>query len=159
MKGRYLKATLVIAGLVTMVAAGFGVSKSGAQSWTGDPVADRQRFMKLNGALWKDVQDKAKAGNIEGIVVDAEALAVNATRVVSLFPQGSQSDKSAAKPEVWQKWGDFEMAAKNFQMESEKLRDIAKTKDADATNAAIKDFGRKACGSCHQPFRVPPKQN
>jgi len=159
MNGRYVRAIIVIAGLVALVAVGIGVGKSGAQTWTGDPIADRQRFMKLNGALWKDVQDKAKAGNIEAIAVDAEALAVNATRIPSLFPQGSQSDKSAAKPEVWQKWGEFELAAKNFQAESEKLRDIAKTKDADATNAAIKDFGRKACGSCHQPFRVPPKQN
>lgn len=159
MHGRYLRAALVIAGLVALVGVGVGVGKSGAQTWTGDPIADRQRFMKLNGALWKDIQDKAKAGNIEAISVDAEALAVNATRIPSLFPQGSQSDKSAAKPEIWQKWGDFEMAAMNLRTEAEKLRDVAKTKDGDATQAVIKDFGRKTCGSCHTPFRVPPKQS
>ena len=123
---------------------------------TGDVVAERQRLMKLHGALWKDVQDKAKAGNIEGIAVSAEAMALSAQRIPSVFPQGSLTEKSKAKPEVWQKFPEFEAAAKKFETESVKLRDAAKTKNAVATNAVIKDFGRNACATCHQPFRVPP---
>jgi hypothetical protein len=38
------------------------------------------------------------------------------------------------------------------------LRDAARTKDLAATEAVAKDFGRQACGTCHQPFRVPPPQ-
>jgi len=123
---------------------------------TGDVVAERQRLMKLHGALWKDVQDKAKAGNIEGIAVTAEAMALSAQRIPGVFPQGSLTEKSKAKPEVWQKFPEFEAAAKKFETESVKLRDAAKTKNAVATNAVIKDFGRNACATCHQPFRVPP---
>jgi cytochrome c556 len=123
---------------------------------TGDVVAERQRLMKLHGALWKDVQDKAKAGNIEGVAVSAEAMALSAQRIAGVFPQGSLTEKSKAKPEVWQKFPEFEAAAKKFETESVKLRDAAKTKNADATNAVIKDFGRNACATCHQPFRVPP---
>jgi cytochrome c556 len=79
--------------------------------------------------------------------------------ISALFPQGSLTDKSKAKPEVWQKWAEFEAAAKNMVTWSEKLRDTAKTKDAAATEAVVKDFGRMACGTCHTPFRVPPPRS
>jgi cytochrome c556 len=113
--------------------------------------------MKLHGALWKDAQDKAKAGQFEAIAVDAEAMAYVAPQIPELFPEGSLSEKSAAKPEIWQKRSDFEAAAKNFQVQAEKLRDAAQSKDATATQAVMREFGKLACGSCHTPFRVPPK--
>ncbi|HEY3068646.1 MAG TPA: cytochrome c [Methylomirabilota bacterium] len=146
---------VVIVGVVSAVGlAGCASSKSSTAS--KDPVADRQRLMKLHGALWKDLQDKHKAGNIESMEVDAEALAVNAQRIPALFPEGSLTEKSKAKPEIWQKWPEFEAAAKNLETQSVKLRDSAKAKDSAAVDAQMKDFGRNACGTCHTPFRVPP---
>jgi cytochrome c556 len=124
---------------------------------SGDVIADRQRLMKLNGASWKDVQDKVKAGQIEAVAVNAETMAINSQHVPILFPQGSTSDKSAAKPEIWQKWSEFESAAKNLETWSVKLRDAARAKDEVQVQAIAKDFGRQACGTCHTPFRVPPK--
>jgi len=125
---------------------------------SGDVVADRQRLMKLNGALWADAQAKGKAGSWEAIAVNAEAMALTAEHIPSMFPPGSLTDKSKAKPDVWQKWPEFEAAAKRMVAESEKLRDAARSKDQAATEAAMKDFGRNACGACHTPFRVPPPQ-
>jgi len=111
--------------------------------------------MKLNGASWKDAQDKFKAGNVEAIVVNAETMAINAEHIPLLFPKGSLTDQSKAKPDIWEKWDDFEKAAKNLEAWAEKLRDTAKTKDVAATEAVVKDFGRNACGTCHTPFRQP----
>src|SRR5581483_2076894 len=102
---------------------------------SGDVIADRQRLMKLNGASWKDAQDKLKAGQIEAIAVNAETLAINAQHIPVLFPQGSTSDKSNAKPEIWQKWSEFESAAKNLETWSVKLRDAARAKNADEVQA------------------------
>ena len=154
-----VKRFVVIGVLAALVVTGCASAKSTGTS-SRDVIADRQRLMKLHGALWKDIQDKAKAGNIEGITVSAEALALNASRIPALFPEGSlNAEKSAAKPEIWQKWPEFEQASKRLETESEKLRDVSKTKDANATQAVVKDFGRNACGSCHTPFRVPPKQS
>jgi cytochrome c556 len=130
------------------------MSKTGS----GDVVADRQRVMKLQGANWADIQAKAKAGNIEGIAVNAETLAMTAKQIPVLFPEGSLTDKSKAKPEVWQKWPEFEAAAKNLETQSEKLRDAARAKNEQLTQDIVKDFGRNACGTCHTPFRVPPPQ-
>lgn len=153
---RVLSTGLVVGGLAALVLAGL----AGAQSrvGSGDVIADRQRLMKLNGASMRDINDKLKAGQIEAIAVNAETIALNAMHITALFPQGSLSDKSAAKPEIWQKWPEFETSAKNMVAMAEKLRDTARGKDAQAVQGLLKDFGRQACASCHTPFRVPPKQ-
>ncbi|MGH7278105.1 MAG: cytochrome c, partial [Candidatus Rokuibacteriota bacterium] len=93
--------------LAALVGAGCATGASSRQA-SSDPVADRQRLMKLHGALWKDIQDKHKAGNVEGISVSAEALAINAQRIPALFPEGSLTATSKAKAEIWQKWPEFE---------------------------------------------------
>jgi cytochrome c556 len=122
-------------------------------------VAARQRLMKLNGAVWNEIQAKAKAGNLDGVAVGAEQLALNAERIPYLFPAGSMTDKSKAKPEIWQQWPEFRADAKKFETESEKLRDAARAKNAQLTEDIVKNFGREACGTCHTPFRVPPPRS
>ena len=151
---RAFRAVIVLSVVGAVGLAGCASQKKSTAST--DPVADRQRLMKLHGALWKDLQDKHKAGNVEGMEVDAEALALNAQRIPALFPEGSMTEKSKAKPEVWQKWPEFEAAAKNLETQSVKLRDAAKAKDTTSVDAQMKDFGRNACGTCHTPFRQPP---
>lgn len=149
-------AGLVVLGLAVVVAAGCASEKKMAKSGSGDIVADRQRLMKLHGQIWADIQAKAKANNIEGIEVSAETLAINAQYIPAMFPEGSLTDKSKAKPEVWQKFPEFEAAAKKMETEAVKLRDASKAKNAQLTQDIVKDFGRNACGTCHTPFRVPP---
>ncbi len=153
MNGRYVKTGIVLGGLVALVATGCA---TGMKMGSGDVVADRQRLMKLNGASWADAQAKFKAGNIEGIAVNAETMALNAEHIPMLFPEGSLTDKSKAKPEIWQKRPEFEAAAKNMGDWANRLRDTARTKNAQATEAIMKEFGAKGCGTCHTPFRVPP---
>ncbi len=149
---------IVTASLVVGIGAGCA-GKSMSKTGSGDVVADRQRVMKLQGASWGDIQAKAKAGNIEAIAVNAETLALTAQQIPALFPEGSLTDKSKAKPEVWQKWSEFEAAAKNLQTQAEKLRDAARAKNEQATQDIVKDFGRTACGACHTPFRQPPPRS
>ena len=158
MNRRAWNTVAVFGSLVALVAVGCATSETSqtAKMTPEQIVAERQKVMKANGDAWKNVQDKAKAGDIAGIAADADVMAQNAKKIPALFPPGSLVGKTAAKPEIWQKWPEFEASAKNFEMEAAKLRDTAKTANADATQALVKDFGRKACGTCHQPFRVPP---
>jgi cytochrome c556 len=149
---------MVTASLVIGIGAGCA-GKSMSKTGSGDVVADRQRVMKLQGASWADIQAKAKAGNIEAIAVNAETLAFTAQHIPALFPEGSLTEKSKAKPEVWQKWAEFEAAAKNLETQAAKLRDTARAKNEQATQDLVKDFGRTACGTCHTPFRQPPPKS
>jgi len=149
---------IAVLSLVVVAAVGCATGARSEKIGSGDIVADRQRLMKLNGASWADAQAKFKAGNIEGIAVNAETMALNSEHIPMLFPQGTLTDKSKAKPEVWQKWDEFVKASQNFNQWAVRLRDTARTKDAAATEVVMKDFGRQACGTCHTPFRVPPPQ-
>lgn len=160
MNGRltFSASMIVIGGLSLGLLAGCA-GKSMSKMGSGDVVADRQRLMKSIGANWADIQAKAKAGNIEGIAVNAENLALNAPHIPMYFPEGSGTEKSKAKPEIWQKWPEFQAAAKNLETQSGKLRDAAKAKNEQATQDIVKDFGRNACGTCHTPFRVPPARS
>ena len=155
LRSRKLSVILTVAALGALVVGGIAAAQSMMKPGSGDVIADRQRLMKLNGALARDIGDKAKAGSIEAIAVNAEALAIAAQHIPSLFPQGSMSDKSFAKAEIWQEWAKFEEAAKNLETMAVKLRDTAASKDAQATQDLLKDFGRNACGTCHTPFRRP----
>jgi cytochrome c556 len=149
---------VVVGGLALVVVA--GCASMGEKKMTAaEAIETRQNLMKEQGKAWKNIQDKTKAGQIAAIVPDAEKLAATSKEIPKLFPEGSLNpEKSAAKPEIWQKKADFNAAAKNLETWSVKLRDAAKTGDAAQTQAVVKDFGRQACGTCHQPFRVPPKQ-
>jgi cytochrome c556 len=121
-------------------------------------VEERQQLMKDHGAAWKHVQDQLKAGTLEGVTADAQKMSDNAKKIPALFPEGSMTEKSKAKPEVWQKKAEFDAAAKNFGEQADKLKAAAQTNNIEAVQVVAKDFGRNACGTCHQPFRVPPRQ-
>jgi cytochrome c556 len=161
-----LRATALIGSLSALVLAGCAsgdgtMAKSApAKKMTAEEaIATRQQLMKDQGAAWKNIQDKAKAGQIQALTPDAEKLVATSKEIPSLFPEGSLNpEKSAAKPEIWQKRAECDAAAKNLETMSMKLRDAARANDTVATQAMVKDFGRQACGACHQPFRVPPKQ-
>lgn len=138
---------------VTTVACSLG---SGRMIGTGDVVFDRQRLMRVQEAQLSEIQSKFRAGNIEGIGVNAEVVAITAMQIPSLFPDGSLSEKSRAKPEIWQRWGEFEATAKNLTIWSERLRDAARAKDEKAVADIVKDYARVSCGACHEAFRKPP---
>jgi cytochrome c556 len=148
--------------LIPLVAATLAACTTAAPQrmvGTNDVVFDRQRIMKVQGAMWTDIQNKFKAGNIEGIAPNAEVLAITGMQIPTLFPEGSLTEKSNAKPELWQRRTDFEAAAKNLTIWSERLRDASKAKDEKAVADIMKDYGRVACGSCHTPFRKPPPRS
>ena len=144
---------LVLCSLLVLALAAIAAAQSAMKS--GDPVADRQRLMKLVGANCADIQAKVKASNPDAVAVNAETLAIMATHIPALFPPGTASEKSNAKPEIWEKWADFQAAAQNLEAMAGQLRDASRAKDGAAVEAMVKEFGQKACGTCHTPFRKP----
>ncbi len=151
-----MRRALHLCGIMLLAVATAVVAQTAGMK-SDNPIADRQRLMRLNGASWADIQAKMKAGNIEAIVVNAETIAMAATHLPALFPEGT-ADNSNAKPEIWQNFAQFQELSQNLEARAISLRDAAKAKDAAAVEAQVKEFGAKACGACHTPFRQPPKQ-
>jgi cytochrome c556 len=149
-RGRHILLVL----LVALTAAGCVIG-SQRMIGTGDLVFDRQRLGRVQGEQLDEIRSKFKAGNIDGIAVNAEVIAITAMQIPSLFPESSLSDKSRAKPEIWQRWSEFEASAKNLAIWSERLRDAARARDERVVTDIMKDFGRVACAACHDAFRKP----
>ena len=160
MSARAMLHATVVAGSLMALAVSGCASGGGMTKMSGDAAIEKRKaLMKEQGAAWRSVQDKAKAGQVAAIAADAEKLASTAKQIPSLFPEGSLApDKSAAKPEIWQKRAEFDAAAKNMETLSLQMRDAAKANNAGQMQALVKDYGRLACGTCHTPFRVPPKK-
>jgi cytochrome c556 len=158
MKLRLARTGVILGSLVALAVGGCASSSKSVTMSTADVVAERQRLMKNVGANWADIPAKVKAGAPDTVAVNAESLSLHAQRIPGLFPQGSLTDKSKAKPDIWQKWPEFEAAAKNLENRSATLREQAMAKDGAAVTATVATFGRDACGACHTPFRVPPPQ-
>lgn len=91
---------------------------------------------------------------------DAQVFLKHASRLEALsqmplegFVQGSDVGETDAKPEIWSQWPKFESRMKDFQTESAKLMQVAKTGDQGAIKA---QFGAttKTCKACHDDFRI-----
>jgi cytochrome c556 len=89
--------------------------------------------------------------DLDSVTSEARAILEAASKVTALFPAGSTQSPTAAKPAVWQEWGDFAAKAKNLEKESEKLMNTS-TNDGAALRAQFRAVGF-ACDACHEKYR------
>ena len=86
---------------------------------------------------------------------NAEIVADMASIAPDAFTAGS--DKGAetrAKPEIWSDAAGFKKVMDNFQAESAKLVQVARTaKDVDAVRSQVSALS-KACAGCHDNYRT-----
>jgi cytochrome c556 len=154
MKPRASTTLVVIGGLAVGLLAGCA-SGDRKSMGSGDVVADRQQLMKLQGASFGDINAKMRAGNVEAIAVNADTLALTARHIPALFPAGSTSPTSRAKPEIWQKKADFDNYAKSLETQAKNIATLARAKNQAGAQAAIAEMGRTTCTACHDAFRGP----
>jgi cytochrome c556 len=121
-----------------------------------EAIAARQQLMKEQGAALKSVSDKLKAGQVQDVAVDARKLEDTSQQITKLFPENSVNPNiSRAKPEIWQKWSEFEGYAKSLTTKAKQLEADAKSGNPQVTQAAATDLGKTTCGACHTAFRGP----
>jgi cytochrome c556 len=148
-------------------AAAAGLLAMGAAAFAADEPANivkyRKAFMDANGAHITMIAAVVKGevsftGDIAG---NAHALAEQGKRLTAnleqLFPEGTAkgetSEKSAALPAIWEKWGEFEQAAQKFEEESAKFAEVAAGGDQTAIAQQLAALGKQGCGNCHETFR------
>ena len=144
--------TGVVVAAVAVIAGCAGMRRQNPD----EAIAARQQLMKEQGAAMRSITDKIKAGQIQAVAADAAKLEETAKRIPKLFPEGSVNPStSRAKPEIWQKWSEFEGYAKTLETKAGQLEATAKTGNAQATQTAAADLGKTTCGACHNAFRGP----
>ncbi len=121
-----------------------------------DVIAFRTYLMENIGDNAKELNDKIKAGKIKEAKVNAQAIALHATRITEFFPKGSTSETSRAKDEIWQKWDDFVKASDEFRVNVDALGVAAGDNNAEEAKAQLKKVFA-SCKSCHTSFRKPDK--
>lgn len=136
-------ASVLVLGLTVVVAA------------QEDPIAARKNLMKgVGGATRTGGQmakneipfDLAKAREV------LQAYAVAAERVPTLYPENAKTGgETSASPAIWERNAEFRAQFAAWARDIETAKD--KVKDAETFRA---EFGTltKACGSCHQTFRM-----
>ena len=121
-----------------------------------DLVKYRQTVMKAMSAHMKAVSMIAtkQIGNRSQLAGHAAAVHSMAVGLTTFFPKSTGPDKiySESRPAIWQRWTEFEAAAKTLERDSANLVAAAKGKDDRALAAAV-DTTNKACGGCHKQFR------
>jgi cytochrome c556 len=123
-----------------------------AEDLPAGPIRDRHTLMEGIGDHAKKIGAALKQGTTEGVAAEADGISAKAKQIDALFPKGSTDPKSRAKPEIWEKWAEFERLSAGLEKDSAALAQTARD-GGDVPAAAKKMFGN--CKSCHDQFRVP----
>ena len=74
----------------------------------GDPIEKRRQLMEANNEVaTKSITRAVREGNYAEIPVKVKLIMDNMDTMLEFFPAGSLSEKSRAKPEIWEKWDEF----------------------------------------------------
>ena len=89
----------------------------------------RQNVMKSVSGHMGAIVDILKNGlPLEDHIVDHARSMLQISRMtLSMFPEGSGKGQTKSKQVIWEKWSEFESAARDFERESSKLLDVAKS--------------------------------
>ena len=113
----------------------------------------RQNAMKAISAANKAVKGAVEEKNFATVEAKAKDIMGTADMIPSLFPKGSTTGKTKAKPEIWEKSEDFGKAAKNLSKAAGELASAAKAGNEADVGVKFKALG-DTCGACHKQFRA-----
>lgn len=123
-----------------------------------DVIEKRQKLMKGNSAAAKAIKKGVEEKDYATVETKAKEIMGNMDRVLDLFPKGSTSEKSLAKPEIWEKWDEFSKNPGKVKKAAGELAEAAAAKDEARVEAKVKALGA-ACKGCHEPFRAEKKKS
>ena len=99
---------------------------------------------------------KGEVSYVGDVAAHARAIHEMSKLLPGLFPEGTGRDnypETRALPALWNDRAKFEASAKDLQVQSAKLAEVAEGGDIAAIGAQLQNLGN-ACGSCHKPFRA-----
>jgi len=138
--------------ILLTVALAVGVTAGVAQS---DPIAQRRELMKGVGAATRTGTQMARGQIPFDLAKAKEVLQVYANaadRMHTYFPETSKTGgETTASPKIWESQADFRARFDAWAADIEKAK--AGTKDLETFKTNFQTVS-KACGSCHQTYRI-----
>lgn len=118
-----------------------------------DAIEKRQKLMKAQSADAKAIKAAVESKDYATVEAKAKDLMGTSEQIPSLFPKGSTTGKTKAKPEIWEKNDVFVKEAKALHKSASELAAAAKARNDDEINVKVKAIGA-TCTSCHKQFRA-----
>ena len=150
-----MKKSILAAGVTLSLGLGIAADVM-AQAKPEVLVKQRQAAMTLQGKYLGPIGAMMKGA----APYNADIVALNATFLENLsrmpwdgFQASTADVKSAAKPEIYKDAAKFKGASEALEAATAKLGAVARAKDEAGVKAAFGGVA-KACGSCHDDFRV-----
>jgi cytochrome c556 len=145
------RAVLLVAAILSVSGAALAIDAQAAHE-------AREAFYKDMGKNFKALHEALKSDNpsTDDIKKFAAVIGGKAGKIPALFPAGTGSDsgvKTGAKPEIWQKWDEFQKDAGAFDGAAQALDAAARSGDIPTVKKAFEAVG-EACKTCHETFRA-----
>ena len=127
-----------------------------------DVVNKRKAFMEENYDELKAIKKAVEQKDYATIELKAKDIMGNMDKLVDYFPKGSITEKSRAKPEIWDKWDEFKKLPVKVKDVADGLAKAAAAKDEARVQTQFKALGADspfksgACFECHKDFRTSP---
>lgn len=131
------------------------IAATGAAIAQDSPIKKRQALMKKNGETAKLITAMFKgekpydAGAASTAI---KGIGASMDEFITLFPEGSTSKDSDAKPEIWKDKADFDSRAKQVKEATAKVATAAAGGMA-SLQPAFAELG-KSCKGCHEKYRA-----
>ena len=127
-----------------------------------DVIKKRKALMEDSYEALKAIKQAVEAKDYATVEIKARDIMGNMDNVLAVFPKGSTSEKSRAKPEIWEKWDEFSKIPPKVKDVAGALAKAAAAKDEAAVQTHFKALGPEspfrsgACYECHKDFRTSP---
>ncbi len=125
------------------------------------PIRDRHELMEAQGDQAENINNAFNLGaegfDVAVIQRAAQAIAMSAHQIPSLFPKGSTDPNSRALPAIWENWDKFEQLAKQLEEQATSLSNAAAAGDDENLQEKSKKLFA-TCKSCHDQFRRPKEE-
>jgi cytochrome c556 len=145
-----------------MLAGLFAVSMAMQAFAQEDIVKKRKAFMEEQYDSLKAIKKAVEQKDYSTVELKAKDIMGSMDKLPDHFPKGSITEKSRAKPEIWEKQDEFKRDALKVKEVAGDLAKAAAARDESRVQTQFKALGPEgpfksgACFECHKEFRSSP---
>lgn len=130
-----------------------------------DVTRKRKAFMKESYDALKAIKRGVAQKDYATVELKAKDIMGHMDQLLDYFPKGSISEKSKAKPEIWDKWDEFSKLPVKVKDVANTLARAAARADEAGVQEQFQALGTEgspyrpgACYDCHKSFVIPSSQ-